>query len=161
MALIHRSKLLLAFVLLALLLAVAPVRIEAQESSEFQLSLSKSADVSNDSVEITIASDRPLREAPKVYVTRVSDSEGSAPVFMTDEQGNTVPIDGPRGPVTYTGPYTYSYVHSGPESGIYSVYVEAEDTMGSRATAGEPTVFRGCGGIHVRVGHGAERRQRP
>ena len=138
MALLHRSKTLLAFVLLALLVTVAPGGIEAQESSEFQLSLSKSADVSNDSVEITIASDRPLREAPKVYVTRVIDGDGTAPVFTTDEQGETVPIDRPRDPVTYTGPYTYSYIHSGPESGVFSVYVEAEDYLGSRITVGSP-----------------------
>ena len=136
MALLHRSKTLLAFVLLALLVTVAPGGIEAQESSEFQLSLSKSADVRNDSVEITIASDRRLIEAPTVYVTRVSDSEGAAPVFMTEESGATVPIDDARGPVRQTGPLTHSYVHSGAESGVYSVYVEAEDTNGSRSTAG-------------------------
>ena len=138
MALLHRSKLLLAFVLLALLVTVAPGGIEAQEGSEFQLSLSKSADVSNDSVEITIASDRRLREAPTVYVTRVSDSDGAAPVFMTDESGVTTPVNGARGPVRHTGLHAYSYVHSSPDSGVYSVYVEAEDTMGSRATAGSP-----------------------
>ena len=165
MALLHRSKLLLAFVLLALLVTVAPGGIEAQEGSEFQLSLSKSADVSNDSVEITIASDRRLRESPTVYVTRVSDSDGAAPVFMTDESGVTTPVNGARGPVRHTGLHAYSYVHSSPDSGVYSVYVEAEDTMGSRVTAGSAysvadessftfeldTALNGGGGPTVRV----------
>ena len=138
MALLHRSKTLTALVLLALLVTVAPGGIEAQEGSEFQLSLSKSADVSNDSVEITIVSDRRLREAPTLYVTRVSDSDGAAPVFMTNEQGQTVPIDGEIDAVRRRGPLTYRYVHAGVESGVYSVYVEAEDTNGSRTTAGSP-----------------------
>ena len=137
MALLHRSKLLLAFVLLALMVTVAPGGIEAQESTGFHLRLSTSAEIGNE-VEIRIASDRPLIEAPTVYVTRVSDSDGTAPVFMTDESGATVPVDGQRGPVTLTGPYTYtySYVHSVPESGVFSVYVEAEDYLGSGSTAG-------------------------
>ena len=135
MALLHRAKTLLAFVLLALLVTVAPGGIEAQEGSEFQLSLSASAEIGNE-VEIRIASDRPLREHPKVYVTEVSDEDGTAPVFTTNERGRTVPIDGPKGPVIQATYRTYRYVHSGPESGVYSVYVEAEDTMGSRVTAG-------------------------
>ena len=139
MALLHRSKLLLAFVLLALLVTVAPDRIEAQEGSEFQLRVRKSADVSNDSVEIIISTDRQLREVPKVYVTRVIDEEGTAPVFTTNRSGETVPIDGPRGPVRHTGLNFYEYVHSSPESGLYSVYVEAEDINGSRTTAGSAT----------------------
>ena len=137
MALLHRSKTLIALVLLALLVTVAPGGIEAQEGSEFQLSLSASAEIGNE-VEIRIASDRPLREHPKVYVTEVSDEDGTAPVFTTNERGRTVPIDGPKGPVIQATYRTYRYVHSGPESGVYSVYVEAEDTMGSRATAGSP-----------------------
>ena len=138
MALLHRSKLLLAFVLLALLVTVAPDRIEAQEGSEFQLRVRKSADVSNDSVEIIISTDRQLREVPKVYVTRVIDEEGTAPVFITNGSGETVPIDGARGPVRHTGFNFYKYVHSSPDSGLYSVYVEAEDYLGARAKAGSP-----------------------
>ena len=103
MALLHRAKTLLAVVLLALLVTVAPGGIEAQEGSEFQLRVRKSADVSNDSVEIIISTDRQLREVPKVYVTRVIDEEGTAPVFTTNGSGETVPIDGPRGPVRHTG----------------------------------------------------------
>ncbi len=137
MALLHHSKLLLAFVLLAPLVTVAPANGEAQERSGFHLSLSTSAEIGNE-VEIRIASDRPLREHPTLYVTEVSDEDGTAPVFTTNERGRTVPIDGQKGPVIQATYRTYRYVHSGPDSGVYSVYVEAEDTHGSRCTAGSP-----------------------
>lgn len=100
------------------------------------LTLSKSADLSKDKVEVTITTDEQLGESPTVYVTRVTEDDGAAPVFMTDDQGVTSPVDGERAPVQQTAALTYIYEHADPGSGEFSVYVEGEDTGGHSSTAG-------------------------
>ena len=89
------------------------------------LTLSKSADLSNDKVTITITTDEQLNATPTVYVTQAA-ANGAAEI---GESG--------VGPVRQTGAQSYSYAHEDSTGGEFSVYVTASDTSEVESTVGD------------------------
>lgn len=105
--------------------AVVAARQRAVDQLGPNLTLSKSASLSNDKVTITITTDEQLNATPTVYVTEAA-ADGTAEI---GESG--------VGPVRQTGAQTYSYAHEDSTGGEFSVYVEAADTSEIQSTVGD------------------------
>ena len=90
------------------------------------LTLSRSAALSNDKVTVTISTDEQLNAAPVVYVTRAANRDGDAPI------GTAVPAN----QVRQNGAQSYTYAHS-TASGEFSVYAKGSDTGENSSTVGD------------------------
>ena len=115
--------------------AVTAARDRAVDKLGPNLTLSKSADLSNDKVTITVTSDEQLNASPTIYVTE-------AKLDGTAEIG-----DSGVSPVRQTGAMTYSYAHEDSTGGEFSVYVTASDVgetssmIGDNDSAADPGSF--------------------
>lgn len=114
--------------------ALAAVRQKAADGLGPVLSLSESADLSNDEVTLTITTDEQLTAAPTVYVTP-ADKDGNALVETNDDGEITANA---VAPVVQTGALTYTYTHkiASYRMGRFSVYVEAQDVGQTKSTTG-------------------------
>ncbi|MCY4623513.1 MAG: hypothetical protein OXC99_00675 [Chloroflexi bacterium] len=108
--------------------AVTAVRTRAVDKLGPNLNLSKSADLSNDKVTVTITTDEQLNATPTVYVTEAA-ANGDA---EAEAEGATA-----RSPVRQTGSMSYTYTHENSDGGEFSVYVKAADTSEVESTAGD------------------------
>ena len=103
------------------------------------LELSKSGDLSNDKVTVTITTDEQLNAVPTVWVTEAMDKDGTAEVLGSGKAPKSDAEGTPATGVRQTGALTYSYElrADGANDGEYSVFVMAADTNGNKSTSGD------------------------
>ncbi len=110
---------------------------KAEDSLGPNLTLSKSADLSNDRVTVTITTDEQLGKLPTVSVVQAAGADGkAAAVFEDDADGKSVHV-GNVNTVSQTGAKTYSFSKSDSSAGEFNVYVTAEDTGGNESAVGD------------------------
>lgn len=105
------------------------------------LSLSKSEDLSNSSVTITITTDEQLSEPPTVWLTPATNADGAAKIQPNGKAPASKDVGTPvsSGSVRQTGAlsYTVTLRANANNEGEYSVFVRATDT----ATANNPGTY--------------------
>lgn len=110
---------------------VAGTRTKAADGLGPNLTLTKSASISNDKVTITIASDEQLKQLPQVWVQEAA-ANGAAAIDTTAASAGGVRQSGA---MTYT--YSHSALGSDPEGVEYNVYVSAIDIADNARTVGD------------------------
>ena len=111
-------------------------RVTAHDSLGPNLSLSKSGDLSNDEITVTITTDEQLNAIPTVYVTMAA-KDGKAPTEGTDA------LEGVR----QTGALTYAFDYGASDGGEFSVHATGADTaengnkVGSSTSSVSPSSF--------------------
>ncbi len=120
--------------------------VKASDGLGPNLSLSKSADLSNDKVTVTITTDEQLGDSPLVWVTKAGDRDGAAKIKANGKapmaRGETLEddvIEVPASDIRQTGSLVFSYTMNatGANDGEYSVFVRAEDAGGNTSTKGD------------------------
>ena len=91
------------------------------------LSLSKSADLSNDKVIVTITTDEQLNASPTVTVNKATTSDGEV-----DSNGAV-----PSSDVRQAGSLSFTYTHSNSTGGEFSVHASGEDTGENDSSVGD------------------------
>ena len=111
-------------------------RVTAHDSLGPNLSLSKSGDLSNDEITVTITTDEQLNAIPTVYVTMAA-KDGKAPTEDTEA------IEGVR----QTGALSYAFDYGASDGGEFSVHATGADTaengnkVGSSTSSVSPSSF--------------------